>query len=114
MDEFLIRYRILVNVVHQEGVALWCDIQVNDGLSTSAVNSDIASAIDGTIECVLTKVREVIGKQILCMDVQVVCQMSEVVVVNTSCDDTLMVADVVDGATDEFYLVGHHTDSIVT
>lgn len=96
MDELLVRDSVRVgSVIDEDGVFLWCDVHVNDHLVGTSVNTDVPRGIYRSVERVVTKVGEVVSKQVLGIDIEVVGEVRQAVVVDASSDNTLAVMNII-------------------
>ena len=102
------------SIVDVEGVLLWCDVCLDDSFVLPSVNSGFALCEYCSVERVFTKIRKIICQQVLGVYIDVECQVGQFLMVDAARHHSLITVNVVNGAVDEFYLVGYHADSVIT
>ena len=98
MDETLVADGIRTcHVINEDRTVLRYGIDVDDGLTALAVYAHVSRSIYRAVEGVIAKFPDVISQEVLCLQVEVVAQLGEVLMMDaTVCHGNVVVA-VVDG-----------------
>ena len=102
------------SIVFDERTFLRCCVHVEIYSPATPFYLAISCAVDGSEECGILIVVEVVGQQILCFHIEVECQIREFIMVNGSVHDAYVPIAVVDGVALEKDFVGYHAHLAVT
>ena len=101
-------------IIHELRASLRGDVGLDGNSLVATTDADVARGIDSAVECLTAKVAEVVGKQVLCRDVEVEGEVGEFVMVDGSGEHGFRAVDVVDGEMSEGNLVGNERDRVAT